>query len=97
TGGGRQLRRGYGDRARDQRRVLGRRPGTGGGAAAMDIVELARLQFALTSIYHFLFVPVTIGLVFLVALLHTGWHRKGDEVLRRMARFFGVLLIVNVG
>lgn len=63
----------------------------------MDIVELARLQFALTSIYHFLFVPVTIGLVFLVALLHTGWHRKGDEVLRRMARFFGVLLIVNVG
>ena len=51
--------------------------------------HLARLQFAMTSIYHFLFVPVTIGLAFLVALLETAWYRNGDETYRRLARFFG--------
>ena len=44
----------------------------------MSQLDLARLQFGMTSIYHFLFVPVTIGLGFLVALLQTAWHRKGD-------------------
>ena len=39
----------------------------------MTALELARLQFASTSIYHFFFVPVTIGLSFLVAILHTMW------------------------
>ncbi len=58
--------------------------------------NLARWQFATTSIYHFLFVPVTIGLAFLVALLHTAWYRSGDETYRRLTRFFGVLLLVNV-
>ena len=38
--------------------------------------DLARWQFATTSIYHFLFVPVTIGLAFLVALLQTAWYRN---------------------
>ena len=40
-------------------------------------VDLARLQFALTSIYHFLFVPVTMGLSFLVAVMQTLWYRSG--------------------
>src|ERR1700745_485948 len=57
--------------------------------------ELARWQFAMTSIYHFLFVPVTIGLAFLVALLETAWYRNGDETYRRLARFFGGLLLIN--
>ena len=59
-------------------------------------LDLARWQFALTSIYHFLFVPVTIGLSFLVALLQTAWYRNGDETYRRLARFFGALLLINV-
>jgi cytochrome d ubiquinol oxidase subunit I len=41
-------------------------------------VDLARIQFASTTIYHFLFVPVTIGLSFLVAVLQTMWHRSRD-------------------
>ncbi len=59
-------------------------------------LDLARWQFAMTSIYHFLFVPVTIGLAFLVALLETAWYRNGDETYRRLARFFGALLLINV-
>ncbi len=59
-------------------------------------LDLARWQFASTSIYHFLFVPVTIGLAFLVALLETAWYRNGDDTYRRLARFFGSLLLINV-
>ncbi len=62
----------------------------------MSDLDLARLQFASTSIYHFLFVPVTIGLAFLVAVLHTLWFRSGNPEHRRLARFFGTLLLVNV-
>ncbi len=58
--------------------------------------DLARWQFATTSIYHFLFVPVTIGLAFLVALLQTSWHRNGRPEYKRVAKFFGVLLTINV-
>ncbi len=59
-------------------------------------VDLARIQFALTSIYHFLFVPVTMGLSFLVAVMQTLWHRSGVEAWRRLTRFFGTLLLINV-
>ena len=59
-------------------------------------VDLARVQFALTSIYHFLFVPVTMGLSFLVAVMQTLWHRSGVEAWRRLTRFFGTLLLINV-
>ncbi len=62
----------------------------------MTKLDLSRIQFAATSIYHFLFVPVTIGLAFLVALLHTAWHRKGDEAYLRLTRFFGMLLVINI-
>jgi cytochrome d ubiquinol oxidase subunit I len=59
-------------------------------------VDLARVQFASTTIYHFLFVPVTIGLAFLVAILETMWHRSGNPEHRRLTRFFGTLLLINV-
>ena len=62
----------------------------------MTTLGLARLQFASTSIYHFLFVPVTIGLAFLVALLQTAWTRRGDEAYLRLTRFFGTLLVINI-
>jgi cytochrome d ubiquinol oxidase subunit I len=58
--------------------------------------DLARWQFATTSIYHFLFVPVTIGLAFLVAILQTAWHRNGKPEYRHLTRFFGTLLLINV-
>ncbi|MFZ0047186.1 MAG: cytochrome ubiquinol oxidase subunit I [Streptosporangiaceae bacterium] len=62
----------------------------------MTNVDLARWQFAFTSINHFLFVPITIGLAFLIALLQTAWYRsKRDEYLR-LTRFFGTLLVINV-
>ena len=58
--------------------------------------DLARWQFATTTIYHFFFVPVTIGLAFLVAILHTAWYRTDNPDYRRMTRFFGTLLLINV-
>ncbi|HTY97686.1 MAG TPA: cytochrome ubiquinol oxidase subunit I [Solirubrobacteraceae bacterium] len=58
--------------------------------------ELARWQFATTSIYHFLFVPITIGLAFLVAVLQTAWYRNGNPEYRRLCKFFGTLLLINV-
>jgi cytochrome d ubiquinol oxidase subunit I len=72
------------------RRVPGRDSGE------MANVDLARWQFAFTTINHFLFVPVTIGLAFLTALLQTAWYLgKRDEYLR-LTRFFGTLLVINV-
>jgi cytochrome d ubiquinol oxidase subunit I len=59
-------------------------------------VGLARIQFASTTIYHFFFVPMTIGLAFLVAILQTLWHRSGNPEQRRLVRFFGTLLLINV-
>ena len=70
-------------------RSLDRRVASEGSDHTMS-TDLARWQFATTSIYHFLFVPVTIGLAFLVALLQTSWYRNdepdlpaADPVLRR--------------
>ena len=70
----------------------------GPGALAVDLsqLDLSRLQFATTTIYHFLFVPITIGLSWLVAALHTWWHRSGNPDLRRLTRFFGTILVINI-
>ena len=62
---------------------------------AATTVDLARLQFATTSIYHFLFVPLTLGLGPIVAIMQTRWHRTGDEAWLRLTRFFGTLLLIN--
>jgi len=59
-------------------------------------VDLARIQFAMTSIYHFLFVPVTIGLAFLTAILQTSWHRSERPEYKRLTRMFGTLLVINI-
>src|SRR6202451_4074003 len=62
----------------------------------MTNVDLARVEFAFVTINHFFFVPITIGLGFLTALLQTVWYRtKRDEYLR-LTRFFGTLLVINV-
>src|SRR3954452_17602633 len=62
----------------------------------MSKLDLARMQFAMTSIYHFLFVPLTIGLGFLTACLQTAWYRKGNSDYLRLTKFFGTILIINV-
>src|SRR6185312_3688447 len=59
-------------------------------------LDLARWQFAFVTINHFFFVPVTIGLAFLTALLQTAWYRSKREEYLRLTRFFGVLLVINV-
>ena len=62
----------------------------------MSQLDLARLQFAMTSIYHFLFVPVTIGVATLTAVLQTAWYRTKREEYLRLTRFFGTLMVISV-
>src|SRR5215475_10433067 len=62
----------------------------------MSTLDLARFQFAWTSVNHFFFVPVTIGLAFLTALLQTWWYRNKNPELLRLTRFFGTLLLISV-
>ena len=61
----------------------------------MDPLMLARWQFGITTVYHFLFVPLTIGLAFTVAGFQTAWYRTKDEKYLRLTRFFGELFLIN--
>ena len=61
----------------------------------MSALDLARWQFAITTVYHFLFVPITIGLGFLVAGLQTAWYRKNNLKYLRATKFFGKLFLIN--
>ncbi|MER7457763.1 cytochrome ubiquinol oxidase subunit I [Micromonospora sp. NPDC126480] len=61
----------------------------------MDALDVARWQFGVTTVYHFLFVPLTIGLSVLVAILQTLWHRTGDEKYLKLTRFYGKLFLIN--
>jgi cytochrome bd ubiquinol oxidase subunit I len=62
---------------------------------AVTTVDLGRAQFATTSIYHFIFVPLTLGLAPLVAIMQTAWYRTGVDAWLRLTRFFGTLLLIN--
>jgi len=61
----------------------------------MDVLMLSRLQFAAATIFHFLFVPLTLGLSVLIAIMETVYVKTGDEEYRRMARFWGKIFIIN--
>ncbi len=61
----------------------------------MDGLLLARLQFAVTSSYHFLFVPLTLGLSILVAIMETMYVRSGNEAYKKMTKFWGKLFLIN--
>ncbi len=61
----------------------------------MDLVLLSRLQFAFTVFFHFIFVPLTLGLSLLIAFMQTRAYRTGDEEYTRMARFWGKLFLIN--
>ena len=62
---------------------------------ASAALELARWQFALTTLFHFIFVPLTLGLAPLLAVMQTLWHRTGDEKWLGLTRFFGTLFLIN--
>jgi cytochrome d ubiquinol oxidase subunit I len=62
----------------------------------MTALELARLQFGITTLFHFIFVPMSIGLVAWVAYCQTRWHRSGDETYLRMTRFWGKLMLISL-
>ncbi|HMS45265.1 MAG TPA: cytochrome ubiquinol oxidase subunit I, partial [Alphaproteobacteria bacterium] len=57
----------------------------------MEVVNLSRLQFALTALYHFLFVPLTLGLSILIAIMESVYVMTGKEIWRQMTKFWGVL------
>jgi cytochrome d ubiquinol oxidase subunit I len=61
----------------------------------MDVVELSRLQFALTALYHFLFVPLTLGLSVLLGIMETVYVMTGRSVWRDMTKFWGTLFGIN--
>ncbi|MFC0178797.1 cytochrome ubiquinol oxidase subunit I [Thorsellia kenyensis] len=61
----------------------------------IDVVELSRLQFALTAMYHFLFVPLTLGLSFLLAIMETTYVLTGKQIYKDMTRFWGKLFMIN--
>jgi cytochrome d ubiquinol oxidase subunit I len=61
----------------------------------MDALSLARWQFGITTVYHFFFVPLTLGLVWVVAGLQTAFHVTGDPVWKRLTRFWGKLFLIN--
>jgi len=61
----------------------------------MDALLLARLQFAITTVYHFFFVPLTLGLSILVAIMQTVYYRTGDEQWKKMTQFWGKLFLIN--
>jgi cytochrome bd ubiquinol oxidase subunit I len=61
----------------------------------MDVLWLSRLQFAVATLFHFLFVPLTLGLGVLVAIMETIYVRSGDEEYKRMAKFWGKIFLIN--
>ena len=61
----------------------------------MDALLLARWQFAITTVYHFFFVPLTLGLVWVVAIFNTAWVVTGRSTYKRLTQFWGKLFLIN--
>ncbi len=64
-------------------------------SASVDALDLSRWQFAATTLYHFIFVPLTLGMAPLVAAMQTLWYRTREEKWLRLTRFFGLLMLIN--
>lgn len=62
---------------------------------ASDVVDLSRIQFALTALYHFLFVPLTLGLSVMLAIMETVYVMTGKDIWRQMVKYWGVLFGIN--
>src|SRR5213083_2832835 len=63
--------------------------------SAVDVVDLSRLQFAVTALYHFLFVPLTLGLSWILVIMESVYVMTGREIYRDMTRFWGLLFGIN--
>ena len=61
----------------------------------MSVVDISRWQFGITTVYHFIFVPLTIGLAPLVAVMQTVWTVTGNAAWYRLTKFFGKLFLIN--
>lgn len=61
----------------------------------MDPVLLSRLQFAVATMFHFLFVPLTLGLSVMIAIMETKYAKTGDEIYLKMTKFWGKLFLIN--
>ncbi|RJX32753.1 MAG: cytochrome ubiquinol oxidase subunit I [Desulfarculus sp.] len=61
----------------------------------MEVLLLSRLQFAAATFFHFLFVPLTLGLSILLAIMETRWAVSGNQEFKRMARFWGKIFVIN--
>ena len=61
----------------------------------MNVVDISRWQFGITTVYHFIFVPLTIGLAPLVAVMQTAWVATGNTAWYRLTKFFGKLFLIN--
>ena len=61
----------------------------------MTVLDLSRWQFGITTVYHFIFVPLTIGLSLVVAVLQTAWLIRKDPVYLRLTKFFGKIFLIN--
>ena len=61
----------------------------------MDVITLSRLQFAITTIYHFLFVPISLGLSIFIAIMQTMYLKTDNIVYKRLAKFIGKLFIIS--
>ncbi|NQW32270.1 MAG: cytochrome ubiquinol oxidase subunit I [Actinomycetales bacterium] len=61
----------------------------------MDVLDLSRWQFGITTVYHFFFVPITLGLVWFVAAFQTIWYVSGQEKYLKLTKFFGKLFLIN--
>src|SRR5690625_3513465 len=67
----------------------------GGRGTQMDPLEVARWQFGITTVYHFLMVPLTIGLGIVLVAMQTAWHRTSKEQYLRMTKFWGKIFMIN--
>src|SRR5437763_6871437 len=90
---GRTGRRSLGPRsslwsARTARNLPRAKPATPIQGKPMTVLELSRWQFGITTVYHFIFVPLTLSLSYLVAIMQTLWRVKKDDVYLRMTKFF---------
>ncbi|MFM9377623.1 cytochrome ubiquinol oxidase subunit I [Gordonia sp. VNK21] len=61
----------------------------------MDVVDISRWQFGITTVYHFILVPLTIGLAPMIAVMQTVWLRTGNEAWLRATKFFGKIFLIN--
>ena len=61
----------------------------------MNVVDVSRWQFGITTVYHFIFVPLTIGLAPLLAIMQTVWVATGNTAWYRLTKFFGKLFLIN--